>query len=152
MGVANPYEMAPMGGLVAVGGQANCFEIPYPSRSLISKIVCVQTAGDINGFTLALFNSAVACEDVAQSDVVGDDRGILPDDLYRVTPDLTTVDDKVVYFSDESTGGAGFVFFNQERASSPARIGNARRLYVRITPGGSGSKTFALALGGQAYD
>ncbi len=152
MGVANPYEMPPMGGIEGVGGTPICVEIDYPSRALISKIVCVQTEGADQGFTLALFNAQRPCGGVAESDSLGDETGLLPEDLYRVTPDFTSTDGKIVYFSDESTGGAGFVFFSQEKNTSAARLGNARKLYARITPGGSGSKKFSLALGGQSFD
>ena len=152
MGVANPYEMRPMGGIAAVGGTPTVVEIDYPSRALIGKIVCVQTEGADQGFTLALFNAEGPAGGVAESETDGDESGVLPEDLYRVTPDLVAASGKVVYFSEESTGGVGFVFFSQERGTSAARLGNARKLYARITPGGSGSKKFALALGGQSFD
>jgi hypothetical protein len=152
MSVGVPYEMKPLSGLTAISGQPNCFEIDFPSRALINKIVVAQLDGAMDGFTVAIYNAMRPCLGVAESDSDGDETGNLPDDLYRVTPDLSTSSDRLVYFSEESTGGTGFTFFNQDKGTSAARLGNARKLYLQITPAGTGPKTFAVALGGMASD
>jgi hypothetical protein len=66
-----------------------------------------------------------------------------------VTPDFVgAAPGKLLYFADESNGGRGYVFFSPDKTSSPARLGNARRIYLQITASGSGPVAFAVSLGG----
>lgn len=150
MGV--PYEMPPMGGLKVQGGSGGCFALPFPSRAIISKIVIIQTQGAIVSFTAALFNSEQACGGVPMSDSIPPDTGSLPDDLYRVTPDLSGTTGKLIYFSDAATGGHGFSFVNQEKSGPKAHLGNMRQVYLRLNPQGSGEMEFAVCLGGEIFD
>ncbi len=151
MGV--PYEIPPISGLQAKGGQANCFPIDFPSRSILNKLIITQIDGlSPVAFTAALYNSLVACQGQNESESVGAIGGILPPDLYRVTPDLAGTGGKLMYFSETQTGGHGFVFFNQDvNVPEIARLGNMRRIYLIVTPAGTANNVFAVALGGEVF-
>jgi hypothetical protein len=145
--------MPPQGGLVVDGGASQCFTFQFPSRVIISKIVVIQTGGVVGDFTAALFNHIDACEGhpLSESDTFTEpSMGVLDPDVYRVTPDIQGTAGRLVYFSDAGSGGHGYVFYSQEtlKESQLKRIGNVRRIHLRITPGGSGPKTFCAAIGG----
>lgn len=147
-----PYEIKPMGGLQVHGGQSACFKIPFIHRSVIDKFIVVQTAGQDDGFTVALYNALVACEGGSHSDSEGD-VGVLPPDVYRVTPDFNSVNGRVMYFTDDN-GGFGYPFFGQER-SNPRSFMSASKgspdIYLKITARGSDLKSFAVALGALTF-
>lgn len=151
MGV--PYEIKPQGGLVAPGGQSSCFELRHPSRAAINKIIVRQTSGLAVNFTVALFNHEAACQGESDSDSdttpPSPATGPLPADLYRVTPDLNSNSvGALTYFSNQDTGGGGFGFVGLD----DDRLGKSRKLYVKITPQGTGAKTFAIAIGGEGFE
>lgn len=146
MGV--PYGCKPQGGLVVNGGESKCFGIDWASRGWISKVVVIQTDGQRGDFTVELFNSENGCKDVSASDSVGVETGPLPADLYSISPVLHGIDGKLKYFSEESTGGAGFVMCSQDNV----RQNRARKVWVRITPTGIGAKEFAVALDGESLE
>ena len=143
-----PYEMPPAVGLQATGGEPVCFALDFASRAMISKIICLQTGGTAASFTLALFNSAQACEGTAQSESIEQGAGLVPADLHRVTPDLSSdTPGSLMYFSDKSPGGHAFTFVGMDAD----RLGKSRKVYVRLTPQGSGPMEFAIAIGGEAF-
>jgi hypothetical protein len=72
--------------------------------------------------------------------------GKLPPDVWRVSPDLAGVNGKLLYFSDETTGGHGLTFVGQDKDI----LGKSRKLYISITPA-SGDATFAATCGGEAF-
>lgn len=146
MGV--PYEAKPMAG-IEVDSVPVVVEVPWPNRSVISKIIVVQTDGVQEAFTVALYNHPQVQTGEVTSDSVGPDIGRLPDDVYRVTPNLVASSGgKLIYFSDQATGGYGYVFFSQKDLAG--RQGQKEsKLYVKITPVSAGVKSIALCIGGQ---
>lgn len=148
MGV--PFCQKPQGGLTVNGNEARCFGIDIPSRCFISRLIVMQVSGPIpaSNFKVELFNSENACGGESESDSVGDSTGMLPPDLYRVSPELLGVAGRLIYFSEESTGGAGFVFVGQDKD----RLGKSRKLWVKITPDqGGAERTYAIAVGGESF-
>lgn len=144
MGAHIPYEPKPIGGIQVGGGSSVCVPVDFPSRSIISKIICIQNNGTPVAFTIDIFNSENACQGLSESDSEGSDTGGLPPDLYRVTPTLNSQSaGRFLYFTDKD-GGVGYEFFSQDHS----RLGNKRKLFVKISPEGSGPKEFTLALGG----
>lgn len=149
MGV--PYETKPKAGILIAGGQTKTELVNWPSRSFISKVVVVQTSGNIDGFTVELFNHVDAMEGTERSDSSSDSDGDkIPLDCYRVGSPMTTDDDKLLYFSDEATGGHGLQFYCQDVDRADRRGQKQPNLYMRITPSGSGAKTFAYCIGGES--
>jgi len=108
-----------------VGG-ANVIPVDFGSRSLITKIAFVANVG----FTLALFNRLEA----AAGTLTGP---MGPEQLYRVAPDFVSVANVVQYFAEMGEQGP-FMFFNQDKGISGNRLGNARKLYLRVTAAGVG--------------
>lgn len=148
-----PYEIKPMGGLHVPAGESRCFAIPFVHRAIINKFIVAQVAGVYGGFTAAFFNAEVACNGGSESDSTGPDTGGLPPDLYRVTPDFTAVNGRVMYFSDDN-GGFGYMFFGQERNSVESRLAaskGSRTIYLKITAGAGGGGEFAVSLGALSF-
>lgn len=144
MGV--PYEAKPQV-QIDVGATPVIVEFQWPDKSVISKIIVVQTEGVAENFTVALYNHSQVMTGEATSDSESP-VGKIPDDCYRVTDDIaSTTAGKLLYFSDRATGGYGYMFKSQEDLAG--RQGqSARKVYVKITPGGSGNKKFAITIGG----
>jgi hypothetical protein len=140
-----PYETKP--DVLAPQVGAAVHEIDWPHRSVISKILVARKDG-AGQFTVELFNYPI--DTLPVSDSVGGEGevGKVPEDLYRVTPPITSTDSvNVRYFSEESTGGYGYVFFSHElRADRQGQ--RANKLYLRITPAGGGTHRFAVCVGG----
>lgn len=150
MGV--PYETKPEAGVVVPGGQTKTLLLDFPARSLVSKIVVVQTAGTFDDFTVELFNHRDALEGTADSDSSSDSESGLrvPLDCYRVGGPKTGTGGKLLYFSDDATGGAGLMFYCQDPPKADRQGQIPRNLYVRISPAGAGDKTFAIVVGGES--
>lgn len=148
MGV--PYEIKPKVFDVP-GGQTITLKIDFPARSFISKVVVAQMAGALDDFTVELFNHADALEGTQASDSSSAETGDrVPLDCYRVCNPLTGSGGKLLYFSDEATGGHGLLFYCQDTPRADRQGQNGRNLYVRVTPSGAGAKKFALCVGGEA--
>ncbi len=140
-----PYEIKPQGGFLVPGNSSVCFKIPFRGRAIINKFILAQVAGS-GSFVAAFYNAQVPCEGGSLSDSEGDVRDGLPSDCFRVTPDIPSVDGRVMYFSDDN-GGFGYMFFGQE----PSRLGNSTDIYLKITNNGADEQKFALALGCLTY-
>lgn len=146
MGV--PYEIKPMVGIDLVDTIPTVVEIPWPHRSVISKILVNQTEGVANPFNVAIYNHSQVQSGVQASDSVGPDIGKITNDMFRVTPDLPANSaGKLLYFSEQSSGGYGFVvFFQEDRSDRQGQKTN--KLYVVITATTAGNRTVELLLGG----
>ena len=146
-----PYEIKPIGGIVCPGGQTVVIKVKFPPRSFVSKLVVIQMSGSTEDFTVEMFNHANAEEgtpgSLSASDEAGND---IPLDCYRVGSPKIGTNGKLLYFSEESTGGHGLSFFCQdvERADRKGQVQS--NLYIRIRPAGTGNKTFALVVGGES--
>jgi NADPH:quinone reductase-like Zn-dependent oxidoreductase len=145
-----PYEMAPQGGLLVQGGEVGCFALAFASRARITKLIVVQTSGVAVNFTAALYNRLGVCAGHTFSESVGVPAaggGALPPEVWRVSPDLAGTAGVLEYFSDQQPGGQGLTFVGQDAD----RLGRGRKIYLRISPQGTGPKQFAVALGGFSY-
>lgn len=146
-----PYETVQAGLAMSNGVTSQCFALDFPSRSIITKLLVEGVEGAIGDFTVALYNNPVACANKMDSESDGSAVGHLPPDLFRVTPDIAAVSSKVAYHADKSTGGAGYVFFSQDSDPVAKRLGNPRKLYLKITGDGVGAKKFAVAVAGLIF-
>jgi hypothetical protein len=140
------------GGLAATGGQVNCFPIDVTIRGILTTIIITQVSGVQAGFTWALFDDEQACSGFAGSDSLvegpGDSTGDLPDEISRVTPDRSTAGNTDEYFADQAPGGHGYTFVSRFDHSKNTF---SRRAYLKIAPGGSGAKEFAISIAGESY-
>lgn len=147
MGV--PYEIKPMVN-VEVLGVPVVVEVDWPNRSVISKIIVTTTEGVGEAFGVTLYNHPQVLDGVQVSDSVGGEGNVgkIPDECFQVTPTLIANNlGRLLYFSDQATGGYGYVFFSQKDLTG--RQGQAtRKLYVKIWPVGAGVKKVAICIGG----
>ena len=144
--MGTPYEIDPQV-LPPQAAVPVVYEIDWNHRSVISKILVHRLAG-AGEFTVELFNYPIENLPMSNNVKTEDKVGRLPEDMFRVTPPITSVGGvDIRYFSDEATGGYGYVFFSQQLLPGP-RKQRANKLYVRITPAGGGAHRFAICLGG----
>lgn len=151
MSVGMPYEAPPISGLVVDNGDPGCFAIDFPGRAMLYKIIVVEIGGS-GSFTVTVFNSELSCGGGSESDVLGDEVGPLPDDIYRVTKDLAGTAGKLFYFADNSTGGSGYVYRNQDKGKDGNKMGFPRKLYLRIQAGDNHRHEYAAAIAGLIYE
>lgn len=145
MGV--PYEIEPR----IVGtpdGDAHVFAVPWPHRSIISKLIVTQLDGTMEQFTVAVYNHSQVETGSQVSDSEGDEVGKIPDDCFRVTPDIqANAAGKVIYFSDQATGGYGYPVFCHESRGDRQGM-KVAKVYLKITPVTSAAKRYAFVIGG----
>lgn len=140
------------GGLQVNGGAVGCFPIDVAVRAVLTTIIVAQVSGVVAGFTWAIFDDEQACGGLAESDSLvegpGDMTGDLPAEISRVTPDTSTAGDTSEYFADQAPGGHGYTFVSRfDHSKNKA----SRMAYLKISPGGSGAKEFAISIAGEAY-
>ncbi len=166
-----PYDTKPVGG-ITVGaedfGKVNAdgtrtvwpghavVALRIPSRINIVKVIIEQTddtGGSVHGgsgdsFTVDLFNQRGAADDQVQLDANDNPLGR---DLFRVMS-MDGVSGKARYDADNSPGGYGFPYFNQDENQQTPVTGvtdrlqqNQRVLYVVIT--GTDGDVFSLVVG-----
>lgn len=133
--------------LTTPNGEETCFEINFPSRCEITRIVIVQIAGTLSNFSAAVFNSAEACggESISEAEVPG---GKLPPELFRQTPNLQGVGGSLAWFANDTSGGKGYTFVGAPNDL----LGRGRRMYLKIRPDGGGDKEFAVSISGNSFD
>lgn len=138
-----PYEPKPIGGLQVAGGSSGHWAFDIPSRCLIHKIIVDQVSGNQDAFTVELYSSENAVQGQSESDSVGDQTGELPARLYKVGPTMNGGSGYMEYFTDRDGNGFGLPFFSHDKH----RLGNSRKIWLKITPAGTGTKEFAAAIG-----
>jgi hypothetical protein len=150
-----PYEIHPQAGLACTGSSHGVFTIGFPSRSTIRKIVISQTVGTPVNFTAAFYNrrdvTFLHDESESLSGTQHGQIGLLPPDLYRVTPDLFGIAGSLIYFAGVVDHNLGFLFFNQDTNVLGDQKGNQRLIYLRLSPSGSGAQEFSISLAGEIF-
>lgn len=146
--MGTPYEIT-KSGIVVPGGMATVIPLEFHGRARIEKLIVTQMAGLVDNFTVELFNHSDAMEATHGSDSSSDDQGNrVPLNNYLVASPFVGSAGGLRWFAPESTGGGGYLFINQN--DNAGRQGQKeRKLYVRISPAGIGSKTFAVTVAGE---
>ena len=108
------------------------FEIGALARGEITKLLAKQTGGDADGFSFNLYSAAEA------------DRS-LDDSMYLVMPNqsVSSPTTTFAYFAPEDSGGRGYHYARPQ----PSIGAESQKLFLALTVGGSGVKTFDLTLG-----
>mgnify|MGYP005850109015 CR=1 FL=1 len=138
-----PYEPKPIGGLQVAGGASGYWAFEIPSRCLIYKLIVDQTAGNQDAFIVELYSSENAVQGQSESDSVGNEKGDLPARLFKVGPAMSGNGGYMEYFTDRDGNGFGLPFFSHDKH----RLGNSRKIWLKISPQGSGQKEFAASIG-----
>jgi hypothetical protein len=133
--LAIPYEKT-FELLAAASAANNYFELRFPARGTLRKIVCVQLAGVEAGFELDIYNSQEPVDDAeAGSSSAGEET--FSDDAYKVIPtQQVAAAGKVELMNCE------YPYKNQDGTATR----HIRKLWARIRPAGSGEKDFQLTL------
>lgn len=105
---------------IAANAVAVLVTLDVPSRGTIHKLVIEQTSGTPGAFDVDLYNEAT------------------PSEAARVLPSQDGASGLMSYFND-----SGMPYTNQEHTNSSDR---QRKLYLRITPGASGVKTYRATI------
>lgn len=131
--------------LVAPCGQVTCWEIGFPPEAQIKRLLIKQTGGTLVNFNVEVFNAKRACQPNSSS--AGDPDGptgpelcVADPDLYRVFGPVGGTAGKLLEISDS----VGKAFRNQDGTYTLP----VRKIYVQITPEGSGDATWDIAIGG----
>lgn len=130
--------------LSAPCGQSTCWEIGFPPEASIKRLLVKQTGGTTNDFVIAVYNSTNGCSSPSSSigDVDGP-SGPLPcvssPEMYIVFPPTAGTAGKMLEISDS----VGKAFRNQDGTYTLP----VRKIYVQITPEGSGDATWDLVIG-----
>lgn len=146
--MGTPYEII-KSGISVPGGTAVVVPLEFHGRARIEKLIVTQMSGNIEAFTVELFNHSDALEGTvgSESSVDADDNRI-PLDNYLVASPFVGVSGRLRWFAPESAGGGGYLFVNQnDLAGRQGQKG--RTIYVRISPAGVGAKTFAVTIAGE---
>lgn len=111
----------------ASGGAETVVAVPAPARGVLRGYTLVQTTGTADGFDAALYSSNKT-----------------PEETYHLL-NLTdmaevVVDSDVVAIAENNTIDVAY----QNRNGTPSV--HERLLYLKITPAGSGSKSFTLSV------
>lgn len=121
--------------VTVAGGAAAWATIGVPYRGNVANVVLVQTAGTLEGCDLNLYCARIAM----------DEPGETAHEIYRIDPtaDLfkLTLPAAASVFSMPGIP-VGMAYQNMDAAGAI----NEGFLYAKLSPGGSGSKTFKLRL------
>lgn len=123
------YETPEQIGLVVGAGVTKVFVIPAMSRSRLTRLNVIQTAGTPGAFTVTLYNKAVT------------DAPVLPDDeLYRIAEPIVGAGGTVVYFFEENDT----FFYSHD--PDPILSKKSRKLYARILNSTGAPATYSLIM------
>lgn len=139
--MSRPYERTERH-QVAPGGHRTVWEIGFPSKCLLTKLVVKQVGGVLVPFRVDLFNKRIAA--VASTSSGGAD----PDGDYTGDPDNYRVCDTI----DSDSAGKLIKFFDGSEGSYENKDGDNSaerkyKIYVEIEPEGADDKTFDVTLG-----
>lgn len=131
MGV--PYEGSLVG--VVVDADGRCFDVVSgPPRGTLHKLLVRQMTGNLDGYSVRVFNSEWGC----QGDSGSSEADQLHYDLHQILPEQTA-----------APGSAGLAVFEPSGYPYNNMDGTptnpVRKLWVSINPLGAGEKTFDLA-------
>jgi hypothetical protein len=125
-------------------GQTTCWEIGFPPEAQIKRLLVKQTGGVTANFSVTVYNSRHACATGSSSDGDPDGSGplqcVASPELYVVFPATAGSAGELLQISDS----VGRSFRNQDGTYTVP----VRKIYVQITPEGSGDATWDLLIGG----
>lgn len=125
-------------------GQTTCWEVGFPPEALLKRLLVKQTGGATANFSVTVYNSLHACSSGSSSDGDPDGSGplqcISSPEMYIVFAPTAGNAGELLQISDS----VGRSFRNQDGTYTVP----VRKIYVQITPEGSGAATWDLLVGG----
>ena len=128
-----PWAFGPVT-LAAVGGDATNIAIGVPHRGIIRSIKFEQISGTDVATTFNIYSREEAAPPGSDS-MAGDTE--YPRNMYKVLPEQSIGVGATLALFD-----LNYVYVNKD--GTPTNP--VRRLYVEVTPGGTGDKEFALSM------
>jgi hypothetical protein len=128
--------------IAATKGQSTELELGFFSEGFIKKVIIKQVGDDqLVDFTVDIYNSrkAFIASSSSGGSAPGGDYSQDPE-MYRVFPTASGTSGEYLTISDEY----GRAYRNHDGPLSDRK----RRIYVRLTPAGSGNATWDIALTG----
>jgi hypothetical protein len=126
------------------GSQATCVELPAPPRGTLERMIIKQVGGT-DGFDCLVLDRKDACASVAEvsnsfePDTPEGENKLLDPDLHRIIDSISIAGGTGIY--EGFNLNAGY----QNRDEQDIRRTPNSRIYLDLTPGGSGSKTYQVA-------
>lgn len=127
--------------LQATGGSRTCWEIGFPPRCILSRLVVQQVGGSLTPFSVRVYNARKACDPGSSSGGLPEDSDLASTDpeTYRVGPVLESDQPGGLHYQYED-----YVDYTNRDSQSPS---NRRyRIYLEIDLPGSEECTFDVAL------
>lgn len=121
------------------GGAPTCVPIEVPYQGRLSRFQVLQKTGELEGFSVEIFDREDACSGTIDSSNPDDPYEHSVADAHRIYGPLTAA------ASAQSVLGQELWVFYENRDELPDNNMRNNRLYVRITPTGVGDKYFVLA-------
>lgn len=139
-------------GKTAEGTVPTVWVIEFPGRCEIVKLVIAQYQGTPAQFTAELFNHNIVAEGTGVSasdsdtdtDVGESETGPYPEAIFKIGPTLTSDAAGVLEFFGDADNR--YFAYTESKSEHEQQLGRDRRLYIRITPQGSGTKVYGLAI------
>lgn len=141
--MGQPYEPAPIGGIVIPNTTPVVVPLGVPSRTRIYKLIVKEVGGVAAAFKVDVYSNAEAAEGNNNVDENGNN---VPPANYKVTGQFSGTGGIMEYYADKATGGFGFPFYNQDPPDTH-KTRNKRQIYLVITLDGGGPFTFAVSIG-----
>lgn len=126
-----------------VSGVDNHFQLRFPPRGDLNKVILVQASGDFEGFEFDIYNSKVPLDraEIGGAGSSSAEEAGYEDGNYKVIPTQAAE----AGAEAQELLGADNVYPYANRDGSPTNM--QRFVYIRVKPGGAGEKEFQLSLG-----
>ena len=121
-------------------GEDNFFTLKLPPRASIDKLIVRQETGALGGYTVDIYNKNTVLPGSSSSSISGGIEPFSPE-IHKVIPTQTVANS--VAGLELFTPGGGFIY---ENLDSPQRTNHVYALYMKISPAGSGTAEFHVAI------
>lgn len=124
-----------------VAGQENCIALEVPFRGFLQRLVVKQTSGTLSGYSFDLYDRRDACAIYAESSQADEDfeNELQAKEVHRLIATQTVAGGQAV----SAQYGLSIGYENRDERLPDSRRATGK-LYLSITPGGTGAKTFAI--------
>lgn len=124
--------------LTAEGGQDNFYTLDFPHRGDIVRLIAKQVGGEAQGYSLDLYSSQEILPEVQSESSSGAGNPPIDPDLFEIIPTQSVG----VGGTKVELKGVEYGYCNRDGTPSVPE----KKIYLRITPGGTGTKVFQLVL------
>lgn len=117
------------------GGETRCVHLRVPYRGTLTRLVVRQISGDVDGFTLNLFDRQDACPGVSEQDANPEDAELHDPLVHQLMAEQTPGGDALELYA------LSIPYVNQDEQDLTSRRPHDA-LWMTVAVGGSGDKGF----------